>query len=73
MAKKGQKFNNHSYETKIKIVNEYLNHGGSTIVYLKNMIYQFHQSKIGLNYIKLKKKYPKLKLEANQNLQNHLL
>ena len=30
MAKKGQKFNNHSYETKIKIVNEYLNHSGST-------------------------------------------
>ena len=30
MAQKGQKFNNYSYEEKIKIIEEYYNVGGST-------------------------------------------
>lgn len=30
MAQKGQKFNNYSYQEKIKIIDEYYNVGGST-------------------------------------------
>ena len=52
MAKKGQKFNNHSYETKMKIVNEYLNHGGST--YSLSKKYDIPVSSIK-NWIKLYK------------------
>ena len=53
MAKKGQKFNNHTYETKVRIVDEYFNNNGST--YSLSKKYDIPVSSIK-NWIKLYKR-----------------
>ena len=53
MAQKGQKFNNYSYEEKIKIIEEYYNVGGSTYNLAKK--YNISRSTIR-NWIELYKK-----------------
>ena len=53
MAQKGQKFNNYSYEEKIKIIDEYYNVGGSTYSLAKK--YHISRSTIR-NWIELYKK-----------------
>ena len=61
MAQKGQKFNNYSYQEKIKIIDEYYNVGGSTYSLAKNIIYQDQLLEIGLNYTKKIKLFLKKK------------
>lgn len=56
MAQKGQKFNNYSYQEKIKIIDEYYNVGGSTYSLAKK--YNISRSTIR-NWIEL---YKKIKL-----------
>ena len=56
MASKGQKFNNYSYQEKIKIIDEYYNVGGSTYSLAKK--YNISRSTIR-NWIEL---YKKIKL-----------
>ena len=53
MAQKGQKFNNYSYQEKIKIIDEYYNVGGSTYSLAKK--YNISKSTIR-NWIELYKK-----------------
>ena len=53
MAQKGQKFNNYSYQEKIKIIDEYYNVGGSTYSLAKK--YNISRSTIR-NWIELYKK-----------------
>ena len=70
MAQKGQKFNNYSYEEKIKIIDEYYNVGGSTYSLAKK--YNISRSTIR-NWIELYKKtklFLKKKQEENQNSQD---
>ena len=70
MAQKGQKFNNYSYEEKIKIIDEYYNVGGSTYSLAKK--YNISRSPIR-NWIELYKKtklFLKKKQEENQNSQD---
>ena len=56
MAQKGQKFNNYSYQEKIKIIDEYYNVGGSTYSLAKK--YNISRS-TNRNWIEL---YKKIKL-----------
>ena len=70
MAKKGKKFNNYSYQEKIKIIDEYYNVGGSTYSLAKK--YNISRSTIR-NWIELYKKiklFLKKKWEENQNFQD---
>ena len=67
MAKKGQKFNNHSYETKIKIVNEYLNHGGSTYSLSKKYDIPVSSIKNWIKLYKTKKEISKIKCDSKEN------
>lgn len=70
MAQKGQKFNNYSYQEKIKIIDEYYNVGGSTYSLAKK--YNISRSTIR-NWIELYKKiklFLKKKWEENQNFQD---
>lgn len=70
MAQKGQKFNNYSYQEKIKIIDKYYNVGGSTYSLAKK--YNISRSTIR-NWIELYKKiklFLKKKWEENQNFQD---
>ena len=60
MASKGQKFKKHSYKTKIKIVNEYLNNGGSTYSLSKKYNIPVASIKNWIKLYKTKNEIPKI-------------